>query len=46
MLGGLVLATIVIMNLSRHTWVRLSSILVGLIIGWITAAIMGKSCSG
>lgn len=42
MLGGLVLATIVIMNLSRHTWVRLSSILVGLIIGWITAAIMGK----
>ncbi|OAJ94859.1 nucleobase:cation symporter-2 family protein [Vibrio bivalvicida] len=42
MLGGLVLTTIVIMNLSRHTWVRLSSILVGLIVGWIAAALMGK----
>jgi len=42
MLGGLVLATIVIMNLSRHTWVRLSSILVGLIVGWIVAALVGK----
>lgn len=42
MLGGLVLATIVIMNLSQHTWVRLSSILVGLIVGWIAAALLGK----
>mgnify|MGYP000918217628 CR=1 FL=1 len=42
MLGGLVLATIVIMNLSQHTWIRLSSILVGLIVGWIAAALLGK----
>ncbi|KJY81940.1 xanthine permease XanP [Vibrio galatheae] len=42
MLGGVVLATIVVMNLSRHTWVRLSSILVGLVVGWIVAALMGK----
>lgn len=42
MLGGLVLATIVIMNLSQHTWVRLSSILVGLIVGWVAAALLGK----
>lgn len=41
-LGGLVLATIVIMNLSQHTWVRLSSILVGLIVGWVAAALLGK----
>lgn len=42
MLGGLVLATIVIMNLSQYTWVRLSSILVGLIVGWVAAALLGK----
>ncbi|MCG9749510.1 purine permease [Vibrio brasiliensis] len=42
LLGGFVLTTIVVMNLSSSSVVRLSSILVGLVMGWIVAAIMGK----
>lgn len=41
-LGGVVLATIVILNLSRNTMVRLSSILVGLLFGWLVAMMLGK----
>ncbi|GAL18757.1 xanthine permease [Vibrio maritimus] len=37
LLGSIVLATIVVLNLSRNTMIRLSSILVGLLVGWLVA---------
>lgn len=43
MLGAVVLATIVILNLSRNTMVRLSSILIGLVVGWLVAVLLGKA---
>lgn len=43
MLGGVVLGTIVILNLSRNTMVRLSSILIGLVVGWLVAVLLGKA---
>lgn len=42
LMAGLVLVVIVILNRSRNKFVRLSSILVGLVIGYIVAGIMGK----
>ncbi|MGR5092921.1 nucleobase:cation symporter-2 family protein [Vibrio maritimus] len=43
LLGSIVLATIVVLNLSRNTMIRLSSILVGLLVGWLVASMMGKA---
>ncbi|WP_295895085.1 nucleobase:cation symporter-2 family protein [uncultured Vibrio sp.] len=43
MLGAIVLGTIVVLNLSNNTMVRLSSILVGLAVGWAAAILMGKA---
>ena len=43
MLGAIVLGTIVALNLSNNTMVRLSSILVGLVVGWGVAILMGKA---
>ncbi|UPR46621.1 purine permease [Vibrio cyclitrophicus] len=43
MLGAIVLGTIVALNLSNNNMVRLSSILVGLIVGWGVAILMGKA---
>ncbi|UWZ98406.1 uracil-xanthine permease family protein [Vibrio splendidus] len=43
MLGVIVLGTIVALNLSNNNMVRLSSILVGLIVGWGVAILMGKA---
>ncbi|MBF9002602.1 nucleobase:cation symporter-2 family protein [Vibrio nitrifigilis] len=40
-LGGVVLAVIVVLYRSNHLMVRLSAILVGMLVGYITAAIMG-----
>ncbi|WP_221796736.1 uracil-xanthine permease family protein [Oceanobacter mangrovi] len=42
MLGGLVLVSIIAMNRSSNSWIRLSSIVLGLAIGFIVAAFMGK----
>ncbi|WP_299141257.1 nucleobase:cation symporter-2 family protein [uncultured Vibrio sp.] len=42
-LGAIVLGTIVALNLSNNNMVRLSSILVGLIVGWGVAILMGKA---
>jgi len=41
-LGVLVMIVIVIANKSSNQWVRLSSIIIGMIIGFIAAIIMGK----
>ncbi len=41
MLGSIVLATIIVLNRSKHLMVRLSSILVGMAVGYIVAASMG-----
>ena len=41
-LGGLVLVSIITFNLSSHPLIRLSSIVLGLIIGFVVAAFMGK----
>jgi len=43
MLGALVLGIIVVLNLSQSVMVRLSSILIGLAIGWAAAIVMGKA---
>lgn len=40
-LGGLVLVIIVVMNRSKHPFVRISSVAIGLIVGYIVAAAMG-----
>ncbi|WP_432695119.1 uracil-xanthine permease family protein [Marinobacterium sp. YM272] len=41
-LGGGVLALIIILNRSSNSWIRLSSIIIGLVIGYIAAFFMGK----
>jgi xanthine permease XanP len=41
-LGGLVLATIILLNRSNNTWIRLSSIIIGLGVGCIAALLTGK----
>jgi xanthine permease XanP len=41
-LGGLVLVSIIALNRSSNSWIRLSSIVLGLAIGFIVAALMGK----
>ena len=41
MLGFFVIAIIVLMNISNNNWVRLSSIVVGLIVGFVAAAATG-----
>ncbi len=41
MLGFFVIAVIVLMNISSNNWVRLSSIVVGLIAGFVVAALTG-----
>ena len=42
MLGGFVLLVIVIMNRARNQWLRLSSIVIGLIVGYVLALTLGK----
>ncbi|GMQ46878.1 nucleobase:cation symporter-2 family protein [Vibrio sp. 10N] len=42
LLGSLVLGIIVALNMSRNIMVRLSSILVGLLVGWLVALMIGK----
>ncbi|SEF84111.1 uracil-xanthine permease family protein [Marinobacterium lutimaris] len=41
-LGGGVLALIIILNQSSNSWIRLSSIIIGLVVGYIAAFFMGK----
>jgi len=41
-LGFLVLISIIILNRSSNQWIRLSSIVLGLVIGFIVALMMGK----
>jgi xanthine permease XanP len=41
MLGFFVIAVIVLMNISSNNWIRLSSIVVGLIAGYMVAAVTG-----
>jgi len=45
-LGGIVLVTIIMLNRSSNAWLRLSSIIIGLIVGCIVAAFMGKLSFG
>jgi xanthine permease XanP len=45
-LGFLVMTAIIILNRSSNQWVRLSSIVIGLIIGFVVALIMGKVNTG
>ncbi len=42
MLAGLVIVTILVLNSFNNRWVRMSSIFVGLLAGYIVAAFMGK----
>lgn len=46
MLGGLVLVSIIVLNRSSNSWIRLSSIVLGLVIGFVVAAFMGKVSFG
>ncbi|MEH6516737.1 MAG: nucleobase:cation symporter-2 family protein [Halioglobus sp.] len=46
MLGFFVIAVIVLMNISSNNWVRLSSIVVGLIVGFMAAALTGMLAPG
>ncbi len=46
MLGLFVLALIVALNTSSNSWIRLSSIIVGLVVGAIVAMLMGKLSPG
>ncbi|MEH6611128.1 MAG: nucleobase:cation symporter-2 family protein [Halioglobus sp.] len=46
MLGFFVIAVIVLMNISSNNWVRLSSIVVGLIVGFVAAALTGMLAPG
>jgi len=41
-LGGLVMATVIISHKSTNQWIRLSSIVIGMIVGFIAAMFMGK----
>ncbi len=42
LLAGLVIVTILVLNSFNNRWVRMSSIFVGLLAGYIAAAVMGK----
>ena len=42
MLAGIVLVCIVIFNRSKNTWLRMGSIFIGMMVGYIIAAIIGK----
>lgn len=42
MLGGTVLLVVIIMNQMKNQWLRISSIAIGLIVGFIIAMFMGK----
>lgn len=42
MLGSIVLVSIIALNRSGNSWVRLSSIVIGLVIGTVIAGFMGK----
>lgn len=42
MLGGTVLLIVIVMNQARNQWLRISSIAIGLIAGFIIALLMGK----
>jgi xanthine permease XanP len=46
MLGFFVIAVIVVMNTSSNNWVRLSSIVVGLVAGFVVAALTGMLAPG
>ncbi len=46
MLGFFVIAVIVVMNISSNNWVRLSSIVVGLIAGFVVATLTGMLAPG
>ena len=46
MLGFFVIAVIVVMNISTNNWVRLSSIVVGLIAGFVAATLAGMLSPG
>ena len=41
-LGFLVLITVVVLNFSSNHWLRMSSVVIGLVVGFIVAALMGK----
>lgn len=45
-LGFFVIAVIILMNISTNNWVRLSSIVVGLIVGFLAALAMGMLAPG
>lgn len=40
-LGGLVIATVVVLNLSKNKFLRMGSIVIALVVGYIVAAFMG-----
>ncbi|OGK09021.1 MAG: xanthine permease XanP [Candidatus Riflebacteria bacterium GWC2_50_8] len=42
MLAGLVLITILVLNSFNNRWIRMSSIFVGLLVGYVAAIFMGK----
>ena len=42
MLGGTVLVTVIIMNQMRSKWLRISSIAIGLVVGFAIAIVLGK----
>ena len=46
MLGFFVIAVIILMNISSNNWIRLSSIVVGLIAGFVAAAMAGMLSPG
>ena len=41
-LGFIVMISIIILNRSNNQWIRLSSIVIGLVIGFVVAAVLGK----
>ena len=45
-LGFIVMISIIILNRSSNQWIRLSSIVIGLVIGFVLAAVMGKISFG
>ena len=42
LLGGVVLLTVIVLNRVRNQWIRLSSIMLGLLVGSVMAYFMGK----
>jgi xanthine permease XanP len=45
-LGFLVMIAIIVLNRSNNQWIRLSSIVIGLVIGFVAALLMGKVNTG